>query len=436
MERRAIVTDFVSANFFNQGSRLYRFLKLVIQRHDQILSQFRSENNIQEKDLFFIFKGGNILRIVSKEFFLEVPQNTSREILNFYSPFFSRSDADFSIMLNPNIPNFDLVYKQLQILAYNEQVKIKNILLSNEPYYFDIFRYNQKYQRKLFSECLSKLEVENISVGKIYFDKGIEYKYPHDYFFDTDKKEIIGSNQSYLFSSINNTFDQTTENGWRTKFSLIRTKVRFIAQNKKGKKENLDGELIDVTIPSDKSSETQSFFENSNYMNEYITQYEMTRKDKSFKFYSYSVKYMIKDIEKILFLQGEYPWSDSKYKKRLNRLFFLYFIEIFSIVEEGNIRIEILKEIRSFYENFSFDRLKITRNYKQLSINKFLDNSLKIQQKKMEKDDEKSFDEMIETVNKNLCFLIESLENIKTYCVTDGSVAEEDVYSISTENYI
>ena len=47
-------------------------------------------------------------------------------------------------------------------------------------------------------------------------------------------------------------------------------------------------------------------------------------------FKSYSYKYFIEDLERMLFIEKEYPWIDVKYKKRLNRLLFLYFVELFT----------------------------------------------------------------------------------------------------------
>ena len=99
MEQRGIVTDFVSDNFFDRSSRLFRFLNVVFSHYNDMLDQFKKQKGLREKDVIFLFKGGNVLRIVAKDFFLELPENTSRNIVNYYSSFFKRSDADFSIFL-------------------------------------------------------------------------------------------------------------------------------------------------------------------------------------------------------------------------------------------------------------------------------------------------------------------------------------------------
>jgi len=395
-----------------------------------MVKNFRDKYKLQEKDVLFIFKGGNILRIIAKDFFLELPENTSRNILDFYRPFFKRSDADFSILVNPNLPHFDKYSEELAILCYDEQVKIKKIFLENEMRYFDLFCYNDSYNRILFSDLIEKLNVKNISLGKIFYKKGINYKHPDDFEFvtidGTPTKKKLDENDSYLFTSINNTFDEVSESGWRTKFNLIRTKVRFIVTDKRGKNKNIDGELIDVTIANKESSEIIPFYKD---IDKNISVYTLKRKNEEVKFYSYSIEYLIKDLEKILFLQGEYPWNDSKYIKRLNRLIFLYFIDLFSKVENSNTRLEILKDASSFLDGKKVD---IENNIKIADLFKYI---LKTEEK-IDSKNKGNLDEMLNVINENLTFLIESLENIKVYCKTDGNVSKEDISSIDMENYV
>lgn len=70
------------------------------------MDNFKSKFNLESTDLFFAFKGGNILRLVYKQTLNELPNLVSKKLKSFYDAFFKRSDADFSIYLNPFLENY------------------------------------------------------------------------------------------------------------------------------------------------------------------------------------------------------------------------------------------------------------------------------------------------------------------------------------------
>lgn len=433
MEQRGIVTEFVSDNFFDRSSRLFRFLSVVISHYNEMVKKFREERNLGERDVFFIFKGGNVLRVIAKDFFLELPENTNRIIVNYYSSFFKRSDADFSIYLNPDLENYDKYFQELVILTYYEQVKIKKIFLNNETRYFDFFCYNEPHKKKLLSSLLKKLNYDDVAVGEINYQQSIDYTSIDDFEYlvkeGSPTKKVIAENESYLYTSINQSFDDTLENGWRTKFSLIRTKVHFVFQ-KDGKTKNIDGELIDVSMPHRNSSELKIFYQQ---VDQNIVAYTLRRKSEKIIFYSYTVEYLIKDLERILFLQSIYPWNDDKYVKRLNRLIFMYFIEIFVKVDNSDNRIAILNDTYSYFDTGNMK--KVYLNY-DLSIGRFFDYIKKLDRNNFTKKDVAEMENMYSIIKQNLLFLSESLENIKFYCKTDGNVTEQDISSIKMNQYI
>ena len=57
---------------------------------------------------------------------------------------------------------------------------------------------------------------------------------------------------------------------------------------------------------------------------------------------SYTIDYLIYDLEEILFNENMFPWEDKKYYKRLYRLFYMYFVDIFINIEDGSLRYNIL----------------------------------------------------------------------------------------------
>ena len=111
-EAESVLTNYVVNKFFTHEDTLYSFLSLVCSYFDEMLRVYSERRNIKAGDLHFIYKGGNVLRIISKEFWLDLPSSASKELTDFYEKYFSRSDADFSIYLNPDLPNFDLLFRE------------------------------------------------------------------------------------------------------------------------------------------------------------------------------------------------------------------------------------------------------------------------------------------------------------------------------------
>lgn len=128
-----------------------------------------------------------------------------------------------------------------------------------------------------------------------------------------------------MYISLNKTLEFKSGDGGITKFALIRTKINFnliLEKDEKQSKINMGGELIDVSIPHRKDESIKEVFNN---MDKAISRYNITNKNKILKFNSYSLEFLIDDLEKILFHVAEYPWDDNKYVKRLNRLCYLLY---------------------------------------------------------------------------------------------------------------
>lgn len=424
MEQRAIATEFISNEFFKTEKRLFLFLELIFGEYHNMIDTFREKYQLEKDDVFFIFKGGNILRIVAREFFLEVPENSSRELIDYYSAFFKRSDADFSIMLNPELKNYEYYLRELVNISYTVQCKIRDIFLKKKMDYFDFFCYKPEYQKKIFCELRDKLQYADLSLENLNCD-GLPYMPPQDYIYISEaQKEYIKGNKSFINISINESFDETSAVGWRTKFSLIRSKVHF-ASLVDGKKRGVDGELIDVTINHRDGSEIPSFFE---HVEDYVSEYTLKRKSKSISFRSYSLEYLIKDIEKILFKNVDYPWDDSKYAKRLNRLMFFYFVELFSKLDSWE---ERMRQLELLKNTLNGDYQKKIQGSLRLSV--FEDHLIELSKKDY---DPEKLSEMNDVILKNVDFLEKTIQNIKSYCRVDGNVSEDDISETSMEEYI
>jgi len=72
-------------------SDVFNFLKLVIQTHtDAIAMYIARKKNIKPTQVRFIYKGGNVLRIVASEFLVELPGYAADTINDFYMQIFKR----------------------------------------------------------------------------------------------------------------------------------------------------------------------------------------------------------------------------------------------------------------------------------------------------------------------------------------------------------
>ena len=125
-------------------------------------------------------------------------------------------------------------------------------------------------------------------------------------------------------------------------FNLIRTKTQFridyIDPEGMFMSRSMGGELIDVSISHRCADiESQTFF---HHINKNISKYSLTHhidsKD-TMEFLSYSLEHIIEDLEKMLYHENVYPWNDKKYVKRINRLFYLSFIELFRLLNNNEL---------------------------------------------------------------------------------------------------
>ena len=461
-----VSTDIVVNEFFSTKETLYRFMNIVYNNFRQALTIYRKKRNIPKRKLFFLYKGGNVLRIVSSEFLLELPSSATRELGKFYSQFFKRSDADFSIYLDPSIKNYDIIYHELSLLSYLLQDRIRIIFLSDPTRYFDFYRYNKEYQRQLLESYLSEYnkqegfenEFYNLAVGKVsvYDDNIYGLSNPDATLEFVDENHtlevrkianaMIKNSRSIMVITHNNSLDFTL-NKIRTKFNLTRTKIVFTLFRRDNTSLNVGGELIDVSIPHKDNFGHSHFFED---LNKNVTTYKLSYKDCELSFKSSSLSYLSKDLEGILFIQREFPWLDNKYGKRINRLFYLYFIDIFIRLEDSMEKTRILKDIKSavFIPSSKiksireFDKIRegikeFISSYgnKNLNINAFLDGITRLF-KKMKKKDLEEFREMNKLLIKNVDFVVKTIENIRQYCSINGRVKIRDIYDTNIDSLV
>ena len=355
-ELNSVMTDFVTNEFFPYAHNSEQFIKLVFTTFCYALKIYAQYKNINSLDLFFVYKGGNILRYVAYEVMHELSGPVADEIYTQYKDVFKKSDADFSIYINPKLHNYDEIFIDINVLSFLLQDHLRNEFMANLSKYFNFYKLNETEQTHLLSKYIEKLNETATVKDKLFEYDGtftdivfgplcthgkkekfvpkedfhIDYDYDPNSLYLTHKinlKKIHNEPDSIFMISSNQTLD-FEKTGNRIKFSLVRTKVTLNAYFKKSNSnetilELLQGELIDVSVTHREDDVIEHYFEN---IKSNIDIYHIKSETQDFSFVAPSITYLIEDIERILFRDQVFPWDDVKYAKRIKRLLFFYFV--------------------------------------------------------------------------------------------------------------
>ena len=374
-EFKGLTTDVVVQNYVTTKENLFRFMKLVVGTFEEALTLYAERKNLKRHNFNFVYKGGNVMRLLANEFLIELPGTASREINEYYKNYFKRSDADFAIYVNPSLNNYETVFAELTFISFLLQDKIRDHFLAHPTYFFEYEKYNDEAQRDILVKLLDSLNEANslsneenedyygakfVSVnhrGKTVCkdEEGnvLEGSYcPGNYdeigkkdslveFTDVqidgsgeDEKETVVYNISdemnYIYVQYNTALQFSDAANFVRHFNLTRTKINFNATyvNRGGEEitRSYGGELIDVSLAHYKSSGVEHFWK---HKSDYLRKYTLKYGDEEITFNAYSIAYIVEDLEDVIYKQSDRPWKDKKYKKRVNRTFYFYFLDLF-----------------------------------------------------------------------------------------------------------
>lgn len=394
-EFEGIITDMITNEFIKSQDQTAQFIQTIYNTFNLAINSYIEYNGLPARSIFFIYKGGNILRIIAKDFTHELPGTAGDILQKYYGEYFKKSDADFSIFIDPSLDNYDKIFEDITKLSYLLLNYLRIIFMTNLTKYFNYYENSSDTKINLLKEILNKLNksssltdksnryfnnkfvgivFDNIYVmdnNKVEFvptsssrraDSLVDYAYP-------SKEELIlyklipihkaeqssliltetGKKQQILFNdrdsveyyiSVNKTLRFNLQNLFMA-FNLVRMKVNFtgLLRDVEGKlySEKLGGELIDVSIIHKDTSEIHNFFKNRD---NYVRIFTYINGNTELSFRATSFEYLIHDLELILFKTVENPWVDNKYAKRIKRLMFLYFFNMLVT--------SVLSEIRPF----------------------------------------------------------------------------------------
>jgi len=402
-------TDFVNNHILDEHN-LYNLLYIINKLYNDTIKKYIKKNNLKDDDILFIFKGGNIFKLVAEKFWSELPNQAMYKLIDEYKKYFKRSDLDFGIYINPKLNKSIIITKEITIISYKIQLIINEIIFNNKNIFLKWFKYNNSYQNSIIEyelNNLNKLDIlsDNLSTyynnkfTNIHFitnsrnyinqhDALIEYSiYKNDIkqvdhdnadieeFYNKSTVNNIISNplnkKSFMYTSINkalniDTKEDDTTNTESLKFNLTRTKINFnlvMQNNNNSTKKNLSigGELIDVSIGYDTT--VWKFYKKKT---SFIHNILLKKNNESFNINIYSYEYLYLDLDFILFKIIYLPWIDIKYKKRLYRVFYITFIDLFTTIKNNNLNNRLNnKHIKIFIQYY-----KLIYNI----INKFKNN--------------------------------------------------------------
>lgn len=485
---KALSTDLVVKEFFNRPPQLFNFLSIVYTNFDGMLNDFMAKKGLDKGDAIFIFKGGNMLRMLAHRTFDLVTPEARSVLQEKYEQFFKRSDADFSILVNPaKVKEKGLDYEktmtELVNLTYKKLNDIRSEMETNAPKYFGFLQFSSDYRSKVLAEYLAKaketpdlkdpnnpnwngaeiLQLQFLNnqadntLKHCRFEGGID-----DSRAFTDKSEkqvvvkVLDKQKRWMRNTINRSLkfyaDDTKTN--LVNFDLVRLKILFNLIYKKDgqiKVAYAPGEGIDVSFPLEPDFRTQEMYK---HLDTNFARYKLQFKDtgEELNFVSESPEGLSADLREILFGQVSRPWESAKYEKRVYRIFFIGIMEMLAEYGVGSnavadyvqgLNTNIIAHLVEFYQKgndraglqkdlqVSFDSLKQEHPaLKELNIfmDAILGQLLTNLVKDPKPDDEEKFTALIELIKDNVA-IIQSLSTLKEW-----KIDKNDLYTIQVEN--
>ena len=404
------LTDFVNDNFLKYNRNELALVKLIFEVFNAMIKEVRKKYKLTKYDLVFVFKGGNVLRIINNNMMDYFPQGSDEIVRKIYLPYLKQSDNDFSVYLNPNLGRYKEISEKLMWYIYEALNKIREIYLSDLPHYFDIYNLSRKQRSKLTKKLiddLNKTEVLKVHSVRISptFDKFIK--------FDKDENIMVHDIQNKpttaYYNSVNQALKFASPAGGVTRFDLARTKINF----QMNESINQSGELIDVSVP--KKEDYQMQVHNTTkrfhkFVKKNIIQ-DLYNEEYDFKYNLINMHYIIHDLMNMLYIGREFPWEDRKYAKRVNRLMYFVFLDILDKIRVTPDNLDVIKDVMDIFKK-SLKNTKLIKDIHQMNLILVSSFTHKIKDKKHSKVE---YDKYIKILEKNVDSINAIIKNLKKY---------------------
>ena len=116
-ELKNFFTDIVT-NYILDEDNLFNLLYIINKLYTKSITRYIEKNKLNNNDIIFLLKGGNILKLIAEKFWNELPKEAMYKLIDIYKPYFKRSDLDFGIYVNPNLNNSMKIIQEITIMNY------------------------------------------------------------------------------------------------------------------------------------------------------------------------------------------------------------------------------------------------------------------------------------------------------------------------------
>lgn len=408
-EIKSKLTTFVDRNLLTHNENELKLLKLLYSVVEPIM---------HENGLKLVFKGGNVMRLINNNFKDYLPPDSDKIIMDIFEPFLKQSDNDFTIFVDPNISNYNVHLNQLSFEIYERLDRVKDYLMTDLPHFFNLFKLSQQEIMKRFDELEKELNVHEVSF------KGTHNKYIRlENIRDKKSKVLVFddnlSRNTFIYNNLNTSIQFIDDGGNLIKFYLLRMKINFLLNMK----DDIAGELIDISIPHRDDSEmtklntTEKF---NKFMQENVESYYNLEYD--FNYHIINIKYIIHDLYRILFLSHKYPWEESKFAKRIARLLYFIFIDF---INDRPISFDNFMSIRVIFGRFIFAILTLKQTKTGIkTLDDIIISTLKI------KEDSSNFMMYIDLLKQYSDAINRICYNMLKYIVGTEYIDEKLLYSL------
>jgi hypothetical protein len=301
-------------------------LKNQLEKINKLLSDDRDRSNVEKQKRLTYFDGVKEfigISIGNKTYMKEqIPEKFNLKILK------STSMTD----------NTKFKYNNEYIDKSEFMKKNRYIPIQREPFYITIKEKGKKYYQAL---C---------NINNKPLNSGVYQYYNETNRFNT----LYGNKINY--------------------FTLHRVKLNVILYFKTWSKYETNvaygffqcpSELIDIPIS------TYDDFKRIINFNEYIQKYENNIDNVNFTFNAYSIYGIIDDICKALFVEQEYPWTDAKYEKKINRLVYFFLIYLNNAYSNWD---EIKTKLENYFNTYNIGDAKL--NFKTYEDKEIIEDKL------------------------------------------------------------
>lgn len=349
-----ITTDYVLSNiddkaFLNTFVAFYKPMAALISEYAKV----RSLN--VPTDIAFYYKGGNMFRIILGGI-IRLLNNPEYDYL------LKRSDADFQIFINPDLPNNAIVREEVTKLVLYVLYSMRDHMRRSRT--LQVRGSTRALAEKYKDEVRNAIEIQKVNVilreaarsdfavSKSSLIEGDSNEYVLLQEMPSLMEGLPKPSRSTYFISRNTSLDFSRKDKLKATFDLIRFrrnfKLNIVDAAGSIVDVNAPFEIIDVSIPKDHDFAMKKMHQVG--VAPLLREYKYKYGRQTVSFMAPTVSYLWTDLHDLLFKQNEYPWQDIKYTKRMTRYFLT--IIVFSVIESVEARQPVKPQVQSIIAAF------------------------------------------------------------------------------------